>query len=536
MNVVIYARFSSHTQTEQSIEGQLKTCYEYAQRNSYTVVGEYIDRAISGTTDNRPQFRQMIDDSSKGLFSGVLVYQLDRFARNRYDSATYKQKLRKNGVRVLSARENISEDASGILIESVLEGMAEYYSAELAQKIRRGMDINGQKCLSTGGGVALGFKVDETKHFQIDEETAPIVREIFSMYANGKTVAEIITILNERHIVTSRGAAFNKNSLRKMLRNKRYIGTYTYKDTEVANGMPRIIDDELFNQVQEMLDKNKKAPARARAKEEYLLTTKLFCGHCKEMMTGYGGTSRTGKVHHYYICNNRKKKLCSKKNVRKEFIEELVIAECRKMLTDENIDRIAREITALTEREGEPVLLQQMRKQLADIEKKKKNLLAAVMECEIEVVRKSLYEQLASIEQQADDLEFQIAREMAGIVRLTVPEIKFFLNDIKKGNPDTVKYKKTLIAVFVNSIYLYDDRITIIFNSGDKPITVTSELLGDIEKQAAAVPVGERFVYGCDSSTKRNAVEPVRFDCCCIRSTRKRQLSIEGCRFYFIEL
>ncbi len=138
MNVVIYARYSSDRQTEQSIEGQLKECYEYAQRNGYTVVGEYIDRAISGTTDHRPEFLRMIADGDKKLFQAVLVYQLDRFARNRYDSATYKAKLKKNGVRVLSARENISDDASGVLMEAVLEGMAEYYSVELSQKIRRG--------------------------------------------------------------------------------------------------------------------------------------------------------------------------------------------------------------------------------------------------------------------------------------------------------------------------------------------------------------------------------------------------------------
>ena len=157
MNVVIYARFSSHTQNEQSIEGQLRTCYEYAERNGYCVIGEYIDRAVSGTAaDNRPEFQRMIADSAKRQFQGVLLYQLDRFARNRYDSATYKAKLKKNGVRVLSARENISDDASGVLMEAVLEGMAEYYSVELAQKIKRGMDINAEKCLSTGGNLALG--------------------------------------------------------------------------------------------------------------------------------------------------------------------------------------------------------------------------------------------------------------------------------------------------------------------------------------------------------------------------------------------
>ena len=125
---VIYARFSSHSQTEQSIEGQLRECYEFARRNKYIVLEEYIDRAISGTTDKRPDFLRMIEDGKSKNFDYVIVYQLDRFARNRYDSAHYKNILHKNGIKVLSAKENISDEPSGSLMESVLEGIAEYYS------------------------------------------------------------------------------------------------------------------------------------------------------------------------------------------------------------------------------------------------------------------------------------------------------------------------------------------------------------------------------------------------------------------------
>ena len=419
----------------------------------------------------------------------------------RRDTIDDLKKLKKNGVRVMSAKENISEDASGILIESVLEGMAEYYSAELSQKIRRGMDINAQKCLCTGGGVALGFKVDETKHFQIDENTAPIVREIFETYASGKTVTEIITMMNERHVVTSRGSAFNKNSLRKMLQNKRYIGVYTYKGTEIPDGMPRIIEDDLFYKVQEIMEKNRKAPARARAKEEYLLTTKLFCGHCKEMMTGYAGTSHTSAVHHYYICNNRKKKLCDKKNVRKDFIEQLVIDECRKLLTAENIDRIAREVVAISESERDTATLKRLNKQLKDNERKKKNLMSAIMECDSDVIRKTLYEQIPTLESERKELELQVLMEEAKQVKLTIPEVKFFLNALKKGNPDSVKHQKALIAIFVNAIYLYDDKVTLIFNSGDKPVTVDTDLLSKIEAAADSTSKAERFVYEQLSST-----------------------------------
>lgn len=313
MNVVIYARFSSHSQTEQSIEGQLKVCYEYAESNHYTVVGEYIDRAISGTTDNRAEFQRMISDSDKHTFEGVLVYQLDRFARNRYDSAINKAKLKKNGVRVLSAKENIADDASGILVEGVLESMAEYYSVELSQKIHRGMAINAEKCLSNGSNPGLGFKVDAERRFYVDEEEAAIVREIYERYASGETKAEIIRDLKRRRVKTSLGKEFSPNSLSHLLSNKRYIGVYLYKGKETPGGMPRILDDDLFYRVQSMMNKNKNAPARTHGEGEYLLTTKLFCGHCKEMMVGYGGTSKTGRQYHYYMCKNARRKKCGKK-------------------------------------------------------------------------------------------------------------------------------------------------------------------------------------------------------------------------------
>ncbi len=484
MNVVIYARFSSHSQNEQSIEGQLKTCYEFANKQGYTVIAEYIDRALSGTTDNRPQFLKMIEDSNKKHFDGVLVYQLDRFARNRYDSATYKAKLKKNGVRVYSARENITDDASGILVEGLLESMAEYYSAELSQKIRRGMDINAEKCLCTGGYPALGYKIID-KQFYIDEATAPIVQQIFELYASGKTVAEICDTLNAQGYKTSRGVAFNKNSLRTILQNKRYIGIYTYKDIEIADGIPRIIDDDLFYKVARIMETNKKAPAKAKAKEEYLLTTKLFCGYCKEMMRGYGGTGKLGKHYHYYACNGKIKKVCKKKVVDKDYIENLVITECRKLLTDENIQKIAREVVALCEKEQDNSNYKRLQKLLKENARKQENVASAIAECGEESVRKLMYEQVVKLQNERAEIEKQFALEKASQVHLTVSDIKFFLKQLQKGKADDIRYRKTLINVFVNAIYLYDDKISFVFNSGDTPITVDDKLLSDIEADNA---------------------------------------------------
>ncbi len=482
INVVIYARYSSHNQQETSIEGQLKVCQDFCERNNYNIIDKYIDRALSGTTDNRPEFLKMIRDSSKKEFDYIVVYQLDRFARNRYDSAIYKNKLKKYGVRVLSAKENINDDASGILMESVLEGMAEYYSAELSQKVKRGMEINAEKCLCTGGNRTLGFRIDENKKFQIDPDTAPIVRMIFELYANGSTIPEITNQLNHLGYKTVQNKPFGRNSIRNILHNKRYIGTYTYNDMEIPEGIPRIISDELFEKVQLILEKNKKAPARAKARERYLLTTKLFCGHCKEMMTGFSGTGKLGKVYRYYECKNIKHSKCNKKRVRKEYIEDIVVDVCRGLLTTENINRITTETVKIFQADTESYNLQYLKKQLNSDNRKRRNLINAVAECDNDSIRKSFYEEIISIEKEIKTIETEIIAEEKKHRIVTEPQIKFFLNSLKKGNANDERYRQALINTFINKIFLYDDKLTFVFNSGNESIIINDTLLSDIEE------------------------------------------------------
>ena len=324
-NAVIYARFSSHAQNEQSIEGQLAECYAFAERNDLRIVREYIDRALTGTSDKRPEFLQMIEDSKRKGFQHVIVYQLDRFARNRYDSATYKAKLKKNGVRVLSAKENITDDASGILIEGVLESMAEYYSAELSQKVKHGIAMSAAKCKYFGGTVALGYKIDSEKNYIIDEETAPIVRKMFEMLASGNTYADIARYLNERGIKTATGGKWGKNSFQWLFSNRKYLGIYTFQATEIKGGVPQIIDEQLFEDVQAVLRKYAAAPSRGKAVEEYVLSDKLICGLCGYKMTGVSGTSRNKTMHNYYKCGGTSKHGCRKRAVRKQFIEDEIV-------------------------------------------------------------------------------------------------------------------------------------------------------------------------------------------------------------------
>ena len=478
MNVVIYARFSSHSQTEQSIEGQLKVCYEYAESNHYTVVGEYIDRAISGTTDNRAEFQRMISDSDRHTFEGVLVYQLDRFARNRYDSAINKAKLKKNGVRVLSAKENIADDASGILVEGVLESMAEYYSVELSQKIHRGMAINAEKCLSNGSNPGLGFKVDAERRFYVDEEEAAIVCEIYERYASGETKAEIIRDLKRRRVKTSLGKEFSPNSLSHLLSNKRYIGVYLYKGKETPGGMPRILDDDLFYRVQSMMNKNKNAPARTHGEGEYLLTTKLFCGHCKEMMVGYGGTSKTGRQYHYYMCKNARRKKCGKKIVSKSYIEDRVVNECLKMLTEEKIRFIAKKVAEECAKSPDNLTAKALKKAIREADTAIENLWKAIEQGQaVEMLTERLNKRIA----EKAELEAELAIEENKKITLTEAQILAFLDYVCEMPADDVNKRRAIINIFVHSIYLYDDHFTLIINASKKPLSIDNIPLDDIE-------------------------------------------------------
>ena len=312
--VILQAAETLDNQREESIEGQIRECTAYAEKNGITIVKHYIDRAISAKTDNRPEFQQMIKDSDKKLFDIVLVWKLDRFARNRYDSARYKTQLKKNGVKLMSATEIISEGPEGIILESVLEGYAEYYSADLSEKVIRGMTENALKGKFTGGAIPFGYIINADHRFEIDPLTAPFVAKTFQRYNDGQTMREIRDWLNEKGVKNQRGGLMTFNVIQHMLSNRRYIGELKYRDVLIPDAIPPIVSVELFNDVQEKMLKNKKAPARRKAEDDYLLTTKLFCGYCGALMFGESGTSRTGEVHRYYKCATAKKhKGCKKK-------------------------------------------------------------------------------------------------------------------------------------------------------------------------------------------------------------------------------
>ena len=406
MTAVIYARYSSDNQREESIEGQIRECTAYAEKNGITIVKHYIDRAISAKTDNRPQFQQMIKDSDKKLFDIVLVWKLDRFARNRYDSARYKTQLKKNGVKLMSATEIISEGPEGIILESVLEGYAEYYSADLAEKVVRGQTENILKGRCNGGRGTFGYTLDSERKFHIDPLASPFVLESFTKYRDGLTMKEIRDWLNENGIKNPVGGEFTYNSVEHMLKNRRYIGELKFRDVVVPDAIPPIVPLELFDDVQEKIAKNKKAPARRKAEDDYLLTTKLHCGCCGALMFGESGTSRTGEVHRYYKCATaKKKKGCKKKTVRKQWLEDLVVNQTMQLVRDDAaMESIIAKVMELQDRENTNLPLYE--KQLRDAESGIQNMLNAI---QAGILTSSTKERLEQLEETKRELEARIA-------------------------------------------------------------------------------------------------------------------------------
>ena len=461
MNAVIYARYSSDNQREESIEGQLRECKAFAKAKGLQIVGTYIDRALSAKTDNRPQFQKMIRDSAQKKFELVIVWKLDRFSRNRYDSARYKAVLKKNGVRVVSATEAISEGAEGILLESLLEGMAEYYSAELGEKVLRGMTDNALKCKYNGGGLLTGYTIDAEQNYQIDPITAPIVRSVFQKYADGCTIMDIVRDLGEKGLRTSKGKPFEYNAVEHMLHNRRYLGEYRFRDVVIPGGIPQIVPQELFDLVQDRLKTNREASGRHKAKEEFILTTKLYCGKCGSYMVGESGTSKTGATHRYYKCGKAKRKhTCSKKPVKKEWIENLVMERVKQIILDDALlDRIAEELIALQGKEDE--VLAALRRQHAEAEKAINNLLDAMQQG---IVTSSTKDRLQKLEAEKEAAEIEIAKRELAQPRFSKEQILFFIHELQKLDLNKPAHQRKLIDCFVNAIYLYDDKLIITFN------------------------------------------------------------------------
>ena len=500
-NAVVYARYSSHNQQDQSIEGQIAAAQKYAEAKGYTIINEYCDRAKTGTNDNREEFQRMLADTAKKQFTVIIVWKVDRFGRNREEIMYNKYRAKKNGVRVEYVAENIGSGPEGVILESLFEGMAEYFSLQLSQNVRRGLYESAKKHLVLNGSVALGYKAGPDKKYQIDPDEAQIVKKIFEMYADGHTESTIVNHLNENGYRTRRGALFGKSSLNVLLRNEMYIGTYTYKDLiHDEDVIPPIIDKELFATVQRMRKMNKRMPAHSWNYFDYLLSGKIFCGECGAVMIGKSGTSKTGKKHCYYACSNHLAHKCSKSAVRQDWTEKTVLSCVTDLLHDpELFDTIVERTWEYYERQNSvKTEITGIEKQISAIDTKIQNLTRAI---ESLTDASPITERINELSLQRDTLLETLAQKNieAGI-SFKKEHIIYFLQKCRDMDADDVEVRKTLIKTFVNSVYMYEGKMTIAFNySGDQNI-VTIE---DIEKAAGS----EEFASDHSSSGDRSTCE-----------------------------
>ncbi len=353
MKAVTYARYSSDNQREESIEAQQDAIQKYAIEKGYTIVKEYSDHALSGReSEKRAEFLQMIEDAKQGFFDTVLIHKQNRFARNRGEAVYYKGKLKRYGVKVIAVAEDFGDGPVAVLIESILEGFAEYQSLDLATETMKGLMVNAKHCKFTGGRALYGYRVNEKKEYEINQQEAEIVRFVFDKIAAGWSYADIVNYLNDKGIRKRNGKKWGRNIIFDMVRNERYMGVFTFNQyvkrlpngkrasrvrkneseiIRIPGGMPAIVTEETFKKVQAILSSRKIGPIRRN--NFYLLTGFIFCGLCGSAYTG----SKASLKHAYYVCSRKKNIMdCSSQHVPQKDIEALAVLNVEELV--KNID------------------------------------------------------------------------------------------------------------------------------------------------------------------------------------------------------
>ncbi len=492
---VVYARFSSNNQRDESIDAQVRAINEYCEKNNIQIVKIFADRAKSATSANRPEFQEMIkfcENDTTGI-SMVIVHKLDRFSRDKYDSAMYKQKLKLKGIRVVSVLENLDNSPESLILESVIEGMAQYYSDNLAREVAKGQKENALKARHNGGTPPLGYDLAYDKTYIINDEESKAVKIIFDKYVNGYSYSQIIDELNRLGYRTKReNKNFSKNSLYSILSNEKYTGVYVFNKTQrkgvngkrnghkqkseeeiikVEGGMPQIIDKEIFEQAQEMMKKRKRAPGTNKASTFYLLTGLVRCGECGHMYQGNKRYDSYKNVYISYRCGCRKQKRgCDNKEIRRDELEEFVLTELEKhVLNDDAIPVLSKELNKKLQdkNKSNEEMLDSLRNKLTKVNKEIENILNAIMSG---IVNNMLKDKLDELEQVKLNLdlkinELSVERTDGEEVLITEEQIRNMFGRFKefvltRNLPECKKF----IGDYVKEVIIYKDHVEVIFN------------------------------------------------------------------------
>lgn len=459
----IYARFSSHNQREESIEQQVAECKLFAEQQGLEVVEIYADAAQSGRTENRSQFQRLQRDAKKGRFTNIIAYKSNRIARNMINALNFENDMEKLGIKLFYAKEEFGNNAAGRFALRMMMNVNQFYSENMAEDIRRGMEDNARNC-KCNGVCPFGYCRGEDGRPVPDERTAPIVQEIFTRVTCGDTFTSIADDLNSRGIRTTKGNLWSKGSFFNILHNERYTGVYIYDGIRIEGGIEPLISKELFMRVQRYLGNKKNPQGRHREFGDYLLSGKLFCGECGKHMMGISGTARSGELHYYYACQGKKDKpRCTKKNVRRDDIEQAVANMIRNYIlrddvTDWLVDTLIK-FQKQTSKQGELTLLEE---QLSENKKALANIMLAI---EQGIITATTKERLLELEGEQSKISGNIAMIKSERISVTKEQIIGWIQSFKDGDVKDKEFQKRLFDSFLRAVYIYDDnRMRILFN------------------------------------------------------------------------
>ena len=498
----LYARVSSDRQdVDLSVSAQLRALKEYAKANGYSVAREYVDEAESGRIANRPQFREMIEEGSKpkAPFEVILVWKFSRFTRKREHAVAFKSQLRRKGIRVVSITEQAEDNATGRLLEGIIESVDEYYSENLAQEVVRGMREAALRGFFLGSKAPFGYRkvkvsdgAKERPTLEVDPATAPVVKEIFEKSLRGSGLKELCKELNERG-VTNRGKRWNKGGLHYVLRNEAYTGTAVWGKTgkgqeaadpvRVEGAWPALVSRELFEDVQQaMSDRAPKVQRPGRVGSPYLLSGLLRCGVCGKPYSAQG--AKSGQFA-YYICGTLFREgagTCSARYLNAPRLETFVVEKIRERILNEEtivalVQLVAEEIDAMAgELSGR---LDVVEAELGDVRKRLEKLYEAIetSELTLEVLSPrimSLRHREEQLEAAREDAETRLEQRRIDLpdTEEIVEYVADFRNFLKHG---TIPERKALIRNFVEGIEVMGDEATLTYTVPMPSDGVTSE-------------------------------------------------------------
>ena len=493
-NAICYYRYSSDAQRDVSIVQQKDAAHEYAKAHGYHIVKEYDDPAYSGTRDDRPAFQLMLYEVEKLRPAYLILWKTDRLSRDRIDAVIAKKRLRECGVKIVYVAESIPDDdeATQILMESIYEAMAASFIVSHRKNVVRGLTYNAENALYNGIKI-LGYTGQPNQKYEIDDTTAPIVRRIFREYTEGVPMQKICNSLNESGVTTNRGNKFTVNSLHRILANRAYIGEYKFGEVLIADGIPRIIEDEVFQKAQAKIEANRRGGKGAIKKlhpeiaiEDYWLTGKICCGLCGGTMQGVSGTSKRGALYYYYSCINYRKHTCKLKYQRKELMEKIVLYTLDDLVNDPALRLIIAEKCYAyhqAQNDDNGAYEASIKTQLKDVEGKLDNLVKAI---EAGIFNSTTAERMSVLENQKSMLnDALLAEQNRKKYDLTLNTIVKFLSSLVGdiNNPDT---RRKLLDFFVNKIYVYPDKMVLTFYYTDDrrelPFEETARLIDSRQK------------------------------------------------------